>query len=164
VTARRFTLVLLAGLGSAVQGAAAAGNTLVELDKVGRSIAEEKCARPLEVKVSFVRNPHARDVADEMKSTTCRGFRVATYRSLSPDPPRELPMSVVVEAAHRRVDSAWSVGTPSAIVRAALGVPFSTQGESFSYSLSPSRPGQDTLAFEVQAGVVRAVTWSWEID
>lgn len=151
------------GVCAAASGGAAE-STLAELDRLGRSIAAERCPRPQEMKVSLVRHPHAQAVADEMQSTRCRGFRVAVYRSHSSDPPRELPMSVVVESDHPRVDAAWSVGASSAEVRSALGAPFVTRGESFSYSLSPLRPGRDTLEFEVQAGIVRAVTWNWQVD
>lgn len=134
------------------------------LDRIGRAIAAERCARPLEVKVSFVRNPQAADVADEMQSFACRGFRVAIYRSLSPLPARELPMELVLEGAHPRVDAAWSVGASPAQVQAALGAPQTTRGASFGYELDRARPGRDRLEFEVRDGIVRAISWSWEVD
>lgn len=153
-----------AGLAALVSASAIASESLAAIDRIGRTIAAEKCERPVEVKQSFVRNPTVADVADEMQSTTCRGWRVAVYRSLSTTPPRELPMSVVVEAAHPRLAPAWSVGTTPAQVQAVLGVPFARRGESFGYSLDSARPGRDTLDFEVREGLVRAVTWTWDVD
>lgn len=140
----------------------AADTTLAELDRVGRAIAAQRCARPLEVKVSEIRHPRAG--VDEMQSIACRGFRVAIYRSFASDPPREMPMAVVVESGHDRLDNAWSVGASGASVRSRFGAPFATRGESFSYSLDPQRPGRDTLEFEVHGGIVRVVTWTWEVD
>ena len=141
-----------------------AADTLEAIDRIGRTIAAEKCERPLELKVSLVRNPQVPDVSDEMQSIACRGWRVAIYRSLAPAPPRELPMSVVIEAAHPRVAPAWSVGATPAQVRAALGPPLTSRGESFSYRLGPDPRGQDRLDFEVRDGIVRAVTWTWDVD
>jgi hypothetical protein len=144
--------------------AAQAADTLEAIDRIGRTIAAEKCERPLELKVSFVRNPQVADISDEMQSIACRGWRIAIYRSLAPAPPRELPMSVVVEAAHPRVAAAWSVGATPAQVHAALGPPLTSRGESFSYRLGSDPRGQDRLDFEVRDGIVRAVTWTWDVD
>jgi hypothetical protein len=155
---------LAAALGAGLLAAAAHGETPAELDRIGRAIAAERCARPLEVKVSFVRNPTAADVADEMQSVACRGFRIAIYRSLSPLPARELPMELVLEGAHPRVDTTWSVGATPAQVQAALGPPQTTRGVNFSYAFDPVRPQRDRLDFEVRDGIVRAITWSWDVD
>jgi hypothetical protein len=99
-----------------------------------------------------------------MQSHMCRGFRVAVYRSALADSTREFPMSVVVESAHPRLAAEWSVGATAASVQTRLGAPYRSAGESLSYSLRAQQPGRDVLTFEVEAGIVRAVTWSWEID
>lgn len=138
--------------------------TLAQLDRIGRALAEQRCQRPVEVKTSFVRNPHDREVADEMRSFDCRAFRVAVYRSLSSSPPRELPMSVVLEHAHPLANGPWSVGASASSVRAALGPPLRVFGESLVYALGPERPRRDTITFEADAGIVRAVSWNWEVD
>jgi hypothetical protein len=120
--------------------------------------------RPLEVKTQFVRNPRAPDATEEMQSFACRGFRVEVYRTKVDGMPRELPMSVVIEAANPHLSSEWSVGVTAASVRARLGAPLSSVGETLSYSLSAERAGRDTLTFEVEGGIVRAVTWNWDVD
>ncbi len=144
--------------------AAASAQTPAELDRIGRTIAAQRCVRPLEVKVSYVRSPHSDSVADEMQSITCHGLRIAIYRALAPPPARDLPMEVVLEGAHPQVAAAWSVGATPAQVQAALGQPQSTRGADFAYALDPARPQRDRLAFEVRDGIVRAVTWSWDVD
>lgn len=151
-------------LGAALVASAAPAQTPADLDHIGRAIAAERCARPLEVKVSYVRNPTASDVADEMQSIACRGLRIAIYRSLAPAPVRELPMEVVLEDKHPRIAAAWSVGATPAQVQAVLGPPRTTRGESFGYALDPTRPDRDRLDFEVRDGAVRAITWSWDVD
>jgi hypothetical protein len=155
---------LVAALGTGLLVSPGQAQTAPELDRIGRAIAAERCARPLEVKVSFVRNPTSVDVADEMQSIACRGLRIAIYRSLAPGPPRELPMEVVLEDKHPRSAAAWSVGATPAQVQAVLGPPRTTRGESFGYALDPTRPDRDRLDFEVRDGVVRALTRSWDVD
>lgn len=56
------------------------------------------------------------------------------------------------------------MGATGASVRARLGAPLSTIGETLSYSLSAERAGRDTLTFEVEGGIVRAITWNWDVD
>ena len=80
-------LAVAAALCGAAQADEPPAAVLARLDAIGRRIAAERCARPLEVKTSFVRNPQHREVADEMQSIDCRGFRIALYRSLAPSPP-----------------------------------------------------------------------------
>lgn len=160
-------LLAAAALSLALAGAAHGAEdryTLAQLDAVGRALATQKCDRPVEVKTSFVRNPHDREVADEMQSFDCRAFRVAVYRSLSSSPPRERPMSVVLEHAHPLAGGPWAVGASAASVRAALGPPLRVFGENLVYPLGRDRAGQDTITFETTAGIVRAVSWNWEVD
>jgi len=139
-------------------------DALARLNALGQALAAQKCPRPVEVKTSFVRNPSQREVADEMQSIDCRSFRVAIYRSLSATPPRESPMSVVLEGAHPLAVDPWAVGASAQAVRAGLGAPAREFGESLVYSLDPRRDGRDTLTFEVRGGVVRALNWSWDVD
>jgi hypothetical protein len=155
---------LLCCRSACAQAPADAALRLSALDAVGRAIANEKCQRPSEVKTQFVVQPLTPNATDEMQSHMCRGFRVAVYRSALGDSAREFPMSVVVEAAHPLLPSEWSIGATAAGVRARLGVPYRAAGESFSYSLRSQQPGSDVLTFETEAGIVRAVVWSWEID
>jgi hypothetical protein len=157
-------LLVLCGRAHGAEPAIDAARALSELDQVGRAIAKEKCQRPLEVKAQLVAQPLAADATDEMQSHACRGFRVAVYVSTLAASTRELPMSVVVESRHPLLANEWSVGATPQNVRARLGAPYSAAGESFSYSLRAERPGRDTLTFEVEGGIVRAVTWSWDID
>jgi len=156
-------LALWASLGRGAHGQEAA-YTLTQLGAIGKSLAAEKCYRPVEVKTSFIPNPRNREVADEMLSFDCRTFHVAIYRSLSASPAKEMPMSVVLEGAHPLAGGAWAVGAAAASVRSVLGSPLRVFGENLVYSLSPARPGQDTLTFEVSKGIVEAVSWSWEVD
>jgi hypothetical protein len=154
-------VLLLAATGHAQERAT---YTLEQLNVIGRALASERCHRPVEVKTSFVRNPNNRDIADEMRSFDCRTFRVAIYRSLSASPARELPMAVTLEGEHPLAKGAWTVGASAASVRSVLGAPARVFGESMAYSLDAQRPGRDTLTFEVAAGVVHAVSWSWELE
>lgn len=160
----RRALAVAAGASALVAGVARADGAaaLAELDAAGRAIAAEKCSRPVEVKTSFVRNPVDRAVADEMQSTDCRSFSVAVYRALAPAPLRELPMSVVLRGAHPRIALAWSVGAQAAAVRAALGAPQRQFGENLVYGLRSG--AQDSLTFEVKAGIVDALSWNWDVD
>jgi hypothetical protein len=137
---------------------------LAELDRLGRSIAAQKCPRPLEVKTSFIRNPRAADVADEMRSHVCRGFRIAVYVSHGSGPARELPMSVVLEEAHPQLPAALSIGAPAESVRGALGAPTATVGQSLSYALNTGARSRDTVTFEIDGARVQAVAWLWDVD
>ena len=157
-------VVLCAGLNGNTAAQERARITLEQLNAVGKALAAQRCPRPVEVKTTFIRNPSQRDVADEMQSFDCRSFRVAIYRSLSASPPRELPMSVVLEGAHPLAAGPWAVGASAAAIRAEFGPPAREFGESMAYSLDPRRPGRDTLTFEVGAGIVRAVSWSWDVE
>ena len=138
--------------------------TLAQLNDIGLAIAQQKCPRPVEVKTSFVANPRDRDVADEMQSFDCRTYRVAVYRSLSQTPPREVPLSVVLDGEHPLAQGPWSVGASAATIHSLLGPPTKTFGEVLVYALDPKRPDRDTLTFEVADGIVQAVTWTWEVE
>lgn len=163
---RRMVLAfaLWAGLVEAGHGQARAAYTLEQLDAVGRALATERCHRPAEIKTSFIRHPTRRDVADEMQSIDCRSFRIAVYRSMAQSPPRESPMSVVLQGGHPLASGPWAVGGSAREIRSVLGSPMRVFGESLVYSLSPQRPGQDTLTFEVDKGIVVAVSWSWDVE
>jgi hypothetical protein len=134
--------------------------TLAELDRLGREIATQACPRPQEVKSSFVPNPRRPDTRDEMRSTDCRGFRVAHYIANDSTPPRVLPMELVVEQPLARLDARLAPGASEASVRAVLGAPATVRGPTLGYALGT----RDTLLFELFEGRVRAVTWSWDVD
>ena len=150
---------MLAVLGAAAQEARPWPPSRNELDAIGRAIVSEGCARPREMKSSFVRSARG-DSSDEMRSIDCRGVRIATYLARGPDGARETPMELVIESPHPHLDARLGVGAEAAAVRAALGPPNTTRGENFSYVLR----GRDTLGFEVRGGVVRTVTWSWDVE
>jgi hypothetical protein len=151
---------LLALAGAAAAWAQAPGPTLAELDRIGREIALQSCPRPQEVKSSFLPNQRRRDARDEMRSIDCRGFRVAHYLVGDTDPPRLLPMELVVEQPHPRLDTRLAPGATEAAVRAALGEPTIVRGPTLGYALG----ARDTLVFELFGGRVRAVTWSWDVE
>jgi hypothetical protein len=151
-------LALLAAAGAAQAQATPAA--LAELDRLGREIATQACPRPQEVKSSFVPNPRRPDTRDEMRSTDCRGFRVAHYIVGDSTPPRVLPMELVIEQPHARLDARIAPGATEASVRAVLGAPASARGPTLGYALG----ARDTLLFELFEGRVRAVTWSWDVD
>ena len=137
---------------------------LAELDRIGRAIAGQKCRRPIESKTQFVAYPLAEQAKDEMHSHACPGFRVAVYRSTLAGATREFPVSVVVEDAHPLLGAEWGVGAPVAELRRRLGTPQAVSAEGFGYALRPDRAGRDTLRFEVAGGVVRAITWTWDVE
>jgi hypothetical protein len=112
------------------------------------------------VKSTHIRNPQRPDTADEMRSIDCRSHRIALYVSHAVEPPRELPMELVIDQFHPRLDARIAVGATAASVRAGLGAPSSTRGGSFGYAIGK----RDTLTFEVWSGRIRAVTWSWDVD
>lgn len=134
--------------------------TLAALDRIGRAIVVERCARPTEVKTVQIRaeTPGAPD--DEMESTSCQGLRMAVYRVNATRPAHERPMSLVLEAAHPKLPAALGVGATADGVRASLGAPAAVLGDNLVYALA----ARDTVTFEVQAGRVRAVTWTWDVD
>ena len=160
---RHRTLLLGALFAGPCAFAAPEAATLAELDRLGRSIAAQKCQRPLEVKTSFVRNPRFAEISDEMVSIACRGLRIAIYRSNS-TPPRELPMSVVLEDVHPRLPATLSIGASGRSVRATLGPPSTTPGQNLEYPLGAGKASRDTVTFEIQAGRVQAISWLWEVD
>jgi hypothetical protein len=150
--------LLLAAAGAA--RAQALLPSLAELDRLGREIATQACPRPQEVKSSFVPNPRRPDTRDEMRSTDCRGFRVAHYIANDSTPPRVLPMELVVEQPLARLDARLAPGASEASVRELLGAPATVRGPTLGYALG----ARDTLLFELFEGRVRAVTWSWDVD
>jgi hypothetical protein len=156
---RRHALCALWLAASAVQ-AQAPQPTLAALDRLGREIALQACPRPQEVKSSFLPNLRRSDARDEMRSIDCRGFRVAHYLVGDTDPPRLLPMELVVEQPHPGLDARLAPGATEATVRAALGAPTVVRGPTLGYALG----ARDTLVFELFGGRVRAVTWSWDVD
>jgi hypothetical protein len=161
---RAWVLALAIGPFAVAHGGQAAGDTLAQIDAIGRSLAAQKCRRPVEVKTVFVANPRDRGVADEMQSFDCKAFRVAIYRSLFPTPAHELPMSVVLVEAHPLAEGPWSLGASADSISAMLGPPARRFGDSLVYSTNPAQPGRNTITFEVSAGVVRALSWNWEVD
>lgn len=152
---------LLALAASFVAAADPGRDDLEELAAFGKALAAEKCARPVEVKTSFVRTPGDSTLSDEMQSFDCRAFKVAVYRSHRVSPPRESPMSVVLLGAVPRAGR-WAVGASASDILATLGAPARRFGENLVYALG--NEGRDTLTFEVEGGVVRAVSWYWDVD
>ena len=134
--------------------------TLAELDRLGREIAQQPFPRPIEVKTSLLPNPRKPGTPDEMRSTDCRGLRVAHFVSNEGAAPRVMPMELVLEQAHPRLDARLAPGAAEATVREVLGAPTVVRGKALGYRLS----GRDTLVFELFEGRVRAVTWSWDVD
>ena len=140
--------------------AAEADPTIVSLDRIGRAIVAQKCARPIEVKTVLIRAEKPGSPDDEMESTACPGLRIAVYRSNETKPPRVRPMSLVLEQAHPELAAAVTVGAAADGVRATLGAPTVMLGDNLVYALA----ARDTITFEIQAGRVRAVTWTWDVD
>lgn len=155
-------VALLAARGAAMALGSDAAAALAELDRIGRTIAAERCARPLEVKTVFVRNPHRADRSDEMQSIACQGVRIAVYRSMSTDSARELPMSLVLEARDARLPESLSIGAREQDVVARLGPPATRPGGQLGYAFDAG--GRNTLSFELRDGLVHAVTWTWDVD
>lgn len=148
----------------AAEAAATAVQTVAQLDAIGRAIAVARCQRPQEVKTRFLPSAQVADASDEMQSHACGGFRVAIYRFAGPGAPREVPMSVVVDSSHALLPAEWSTGARAAVIRSRLGEPQAATTQSLTYWLNPRQPGRDRLTFEVEDGIVRAVSWSWVVD
>lgn len=157
---RRTAAALLVLCGTPGVHAQAPLPTLAELDRLGREIAQQPCPRPVEVKTSLLPNPRKPGTPDEMRSTDCRGLRVAHFVSNEGAAPRVLPMELVLEQPIPRLDPRLAPGASEASVREVLGAPTVVRGKALGYRLA----GRDTLVFELFEGRVRAVTWSWDVD
>lgn len=155
-------LIALAGVPTWAAAQAEPAVPLAELDRIGRTIVAARCARPLEVKTVFVRNPQREDLADEMQSIACHGLRIALYRSTSTVPARDLPMSLVLEATDPRMPQSLSIGARAQEVVARLGPPATQPGGQLAYAFDAA--GRNTLSFELRDGLVRAVAWTWDVD
>ncbi len=136
---------------------AAGLQALQALDSAGRAIAAAGCTRPREAKTSQVGSS-----GDEMQAIDCRSFRLAIYK---PRGGAAAPMELVVLAADGpalpALPPCCGVGADAAAVQAQLGPPARQHGGSFSYRLGAAGPGGDSITFETEGGLVRAVVWSW---
>ena len=157
---KRAATLLLAAAGAAAAHGQTPPPTLAALDRLGRTIAEQPCPRPVEVKSSLLANPRNPAAPDEMRSTDCRGLRVAHFVSNAGPAPRVLPMELVLEQPHPGLDARLAPGASETAVRELLGAPTLARGRALGYALSP----RDTLVFELFEGRVRAVSWSWDVD
>ena len=157
--ARGMAAVTLTGCASLAL-AADGDVSIASLDRIGRAIVVQKCPRPIEVKTVLIRAEKAGSPDDEMESTACPGLRMAIYRANATKPPRERPMSLVLEEANPQLAAVVGVGAAVDGVRAALGPPTVMLGDNLVYALA----ARDTITFEVQAGRVRAVTWTWDVE
>jgi len=134
----------------------------IDLDGIGRAIAQEKCAQP-KVKRRGIENTHDSKVVDTVETYACPGFEVEIYRATAFDPPAELPLSVVVRRAHPRVPPGIGVGASSAALVDALGPPLHAEDGKLVYSLE-DEAGADTVTFELTGGRVRSIRWSFDVD
>jgi hypothetical protein len=130
-----------------------------ELDRIGRAIVHEGCRKPLSFKRERVVSP--RGGLDAVYNTECPGFSFATFAPRVGPASRAKPMELTVSATHARVPADIGVGATADSVRSKLGLPFETRGERLIYSLVPQRPEEDSLTFDIQGGVVKALVWSW---
>jgi len=146
-------LLALAGLTALAQPA-----PLAELDAAGRALAGRGCTRPVESKVSVAAG------GEEMQSIDCRTFRVARVVVREGGAAREAPMALVVLGEVDGLPPGLAVGADAAAVERRLGAPARRAGSSLGYLLDPARPGGDSITFEVEAGRVRAISWSWQVD
>ncbi|MFN0186399.1 MAG: hypothetical protein ACKVQR_21510 [Aquabacterium sp.] len=159
---RWLAAVLLAATGTALQGQPAdPASALAALDVAGRAIAAAGCPRPLEVRSRYLPDPARPQVRDEMVSTDCRGWRVAVYRP-GAVAGSDRPLSVVVEDHHPLLLPPLEVGATEAAVRATLGEPAQRFGANLSYRL-PGREA-DRVTFEIEAGIVRVISFNWSVD
>lgn len=159
-------LSLLAAFGASAQERLRPPSALhPELDQLGRSIAQERCRKPLKVHRERVPSAASAKVMDAVHTTTCEGFEVVLFQ---PAKARRgaatLPMVVTVTGAHTRVPREVAVGAAAAVVRERLGAPYEARADSLTYALSAERPDDDFVTFRLEQGRVSAIEWTWVTD
>lgn len=148
---RGAALLALAFTGAAAQDG---GSALAGLDRAGRAIAAAGCARPVEDKTSTVAG------GEQMRALDCGAFRIASVVT----PQGERPMALVVLADGPALPAGLSIGMDAGPLRTRFGAPAHEGANSLSYRLDPSRPGGDSITFELDAGRLRAVSFNWRVD
>jgi hypothetical protein len=101
---------------------------------------------------------------EEMRSLDCGSFRIASVVDRRGGGERQQPMALVVLAPGLPLPAWLSIGMEAVALRARLGVPTRERPTNLSYRVDPSRPGGDSITFELEAGRLRAVAWNWRVD
>lgn len=131
---------------------------LAALDRAGRAMAAARCPRPVEVLTRFLNDPLRPAERDEMSTFDCRELRVTLLKAAGST--QEQPVSVVVQGHHPLLLAPLEVGAATLAVLAALGEPERRFGPHLSYRLHPQRE-RDRVTFEIESGVVRAISFAW---
>jgi hypothetical protein len=134
------------------------------LDTIGRTLAVQPCAKPVNVVTKVVNNKHDQQVNDGLRRTECPGLTVEVYVANSSQPAVVLPELVQLYTRNPKLPKSFSIGSSISKVQKLLGDPLASNKESFTYSLSSERPEEDTVSFFHKNGKVIKIIWSWSVD
>ncbi len=144
-------------------GQANVEKSMREIDSAGKSLVSAKCPAPLAATEEQVKNRHVDGVIDQIRSVRCEGFWLKYYVAHFFDPPRELPMHLVLARPYHGLPVDLNVGASEAQVRSRLGSPESVKDGRLIY-VSEEESGSDTVTFAVRGGKVVEIEWTWDID
>jgi hypothetical protein len=135
---------------------------MVELDRMGRRIAADECARPHKVEIKPVRRANDSKPIGQIRTVTGAGCRIVVYRDLTARARKASPLEVEIQAGHRRVAAEIEVGATTDSVVTALGVPYRMQGQSMIYALDDDDPDEAFVAIRLRDGKVESLAWKWQ--
>jgi hypothetical protein len=130
------------------------------LGTIGEVIAREGCREPA-VMVERVPSSHVAGVTNELRILECPHARIGWYIAHATRPPREFVSMVRLWQPHPRLPRSLDIGASADAVRRTLGAGI---GDAPSQLVYPLGDSVDTVAFELDAGRVRSIEWSWMID
>jgi len=136
--------------------------SMVELDRMGRRIAANECARPQRVEIKPVRRANDAKPIGQIRTLTAAGCRIVVYRNLTARARTGAPLEVELQAGHRRLAAEITVGATTDSVLAALGVPYRMQGQSMIYALDDDDPDEAFVAIRLKDGKVESLAWKWQ--
>jgi hypothetical protein len=132
-----------------------------QLNELGYSIVAKKCLKPIGIKSEHIKNRHDSAIIDEIRQISCKGYEIKIYLANVTKPPRELPLTLDVTQMLKDIEVSQYIGRNSALVIKAYGQPSEIDGESMVYPLNESG---NIIKFKVKKGLVKGITWYWDVD
>jgi hypothetical protein len=132
-----------------------------ELSAIGEAIAREGCPDPV-VTVERRPNAHVTGATNELRTLECPHARIGWHIAHATRPPREFVSIVQLRQPHPRLPRSLDLGASADAVRRTLGAAIEDTPSQLVYL--PGDSDAFRIAFELEAGRVRSIEWSWMID
>jgi hypothetical protein len=132
-----------------------------ELNKLGETIAAEKCQGAGKVTREKVNNIHDPEIIDEIERIDCPGLKITTYIANYTFPPREFPQVLALQMHDPRISVEHSIGARAEAVIQELGPPHRRDATNLIYQTNIEALDSSAITFKIQDGVVKEILWNW---